>query len=199
MVVFAGDNGPEEVQLWRGTPGYWEGSLFAGGEGNLRTPCIARWPGRITAGQVSDDIMHVTDWFTTLLQAAGVAVPGDRAIDGINQLSWLGGQDPSSQRDDYLYWMGPELYGVKWRNFKLAFVTQTYSTDPVGKLSSPRIINLIADPQEREPFNLPYLHSWTVTHFNRLLADYQPASNASHPCPQAHPWISSHLSNTTGR
>jgi hypothetical protein len=40
LVVFAGDNGPEEVVLWRGTPGYWEGSYFAGGEGNLRTPCI---------------------------------------------------------------------------------------------------------------------------------------------------------------
>src|SRR5581483_11525640 len=30
LVVFAGDNGPEEVLLWRGTPGYWEGSYFAG-------------------------------------------------------------------------------------------------------------------------------------------------------------------------
>ena len=28
LVVFAGDNGPEEVQTWRGTPGYWEGSSF---------------------------------------------------------------------------------------------------------------------------------------------------------------------------
>jgi arylsulfatase A-like enzyme len=74
VVVFAGDNGPEEVLLWRGTPGYWEGSYFAGGEGNLRTPCIVRWPGRIRAGRVSDDIMHVTDWFTTLLRAAGAAV-----------------------------------------------------------------------------------------------------------------------------
>jgi arylsulfatase A-like enzyme len=37
IVVFAGDNGPEDVLLWRGTPGYWEGSYFAGGEGNLRT------------------------------------------------------------------------------------------------------------------------------------------------------------------
>jgi arylsulfatase A-like enzyme len=42
LVVFAGDNGPEEVLLWRGTPGYWEGSYFSGSEGNLRTPCIAR-------------------------------------------------------------------------------------------------------------------------------------------------------------
>jgi arylsulfatase A-like enzyme len=43
LVVFAGDNGPEDVLLWRGTPGYWEGSYFAGGEGNLRTPCLVRW------------------------------------------------------------------------------------------------------------------------------------------------------------
>jgi hypothetical protein len=69
--------------------------------------------------------------------------------------------------------MGPELYGVKWRNFKLALAVQKYSTDPVGKLPSPRIINLVADPQEREPLHLPYLHSWTAFHFNRLLAGYR--------------------------
>ena len=49
LVVFAGDNGPEDTLLWRGSPGYWEGSYFAGGEGNLRTPCIARWPGQVSA------------------------------------------------------------------------------------------------------------------------------------------------------
>ena len=173
LVVFAGDNGPEEVMLWRGTPGYWEGSYFAGGEGNLRTPCIARWPGHITAAQVSNDIMHITDWFTTLLAAAGVEPPQDRVIDGIDQLGWLTGEDQESHRDGYIYWMGAEMYGVKWRNFKLVLVSQKYSTDPVAKLSSPRIVNLVTDPQEREPLNQPHLHSWTVSHFNRLLADYR--------------------------
>jgi arylsulfatase len=103
--------------------------------------------------------MHVMDWFTTLVRAAGAEEPADRVIDGVNQLAWLSGQRSSSLRDGYLYWMGPELYGVKWRNFKLAYVAQQYSTDPVGKLSSPRIINLVADPQEREPLDLPYMHS----------------------------------------
>jgi arylsulfatase A-like enzyme len=89
LVVFAGDNGPEELQPWRGSPGYWEGSYFAGGEGNLRTPCIARWPGHIPAGRISNDIMHVTDWFATLLGATGIEVPADRVVDGIDQMSWL--------------------------------------------------------------------------------------------------------------
>jgi arylsulfatase len=173
LVVFAGDNGPEEVLLWRGTPGYWQGSYFAGGEGNLRTPCIARWPGHIAAGEVSNDIMHVTDWFTTVLSAAGIEVPSDRQIDGIDQLPWLTGSLSSSLRDGYLYWMGAELYGVKWRNFKLAFTAQKYGQDPVDRLASPRIINLVTDPQEREALDLPHLHSWTVSHFTRLLGAFQ--------------------------
>jgi len=78
-----------------------------------------------------------------------------------DKLDWLTGDVSSSRRDGYVYWMGPEIYGVKWRNFKLALAVQKYSTDPVGKLPSPRIINLVADPQEREPMHLPYLHSWT--------------------------------------
>ena len=49
LVVFAGDNGPEDVLLWRGSPGYWEGSYFAGGEGNLRPvhrPLARPYPAR---------------------------------------------------------------------------------------------------------------------------------------------------------
>jgi hypothetical protein len=84
--------------------------------------------------------------------------------------------------------VGPEIYGVKWRNFKLALVLQKYSTDPVGKLPSPRIINLITDPQEREPLDLPYLHSWTATHFNRLLGEYQASIKREAPVPAGAPW-----------
>ncbi|WP_293401350.1 sulfatase-like hydrolase/transferase [Phenylobacterium sp.] len=180
LVVFAGDNGPEEVLLWRGSPGYWQGSYFAGGEGNLRTPCIARWPGRIPEGGVSDEIMHVTDWFTTLLRAAGLEPPDDRVIDGLNQLDWLTGKNPASAREGYIYWMGQEIYGAKWRNFKLIMVAQKYLTDAPTKLATPHLINLTVDPQEREPNSLPYLHTWTVGHFNRLLADHA-ASVAREP------------------
>jgi arylsulfatase A-like enzyme len=173
IVVFAGDNGPEEVQLWRGSPGYWEGSYFAGGEGTLRTPCIVRWPGQVEPGRTSNEIMHVTDWFTTLIRAAGVSPPSDRVIDGIDQLDWLTGRQDGSARDGLIYWMGPEMYGVKWRDFKLVLVVQKYMTGPGQRLATPHIINLIIDPQEREPVSLPYLHSWTATHFNRIIAEFQ--------------------------
>jgi arylsulfatase len=173
LVVFASDNGPEDVLLWRGTPGYWRGSYFAGGEGNLRAPCIARWPGKVVAGLASDDIMHVTDWFTTILHAAGLREPTDRVIDGVDQMPWLTGVQADSARDGYIYWMGKEMYGVKWRHFKLVLVDQLHMHDPAGRLPTPRIINLITDPQEREAISLPHLHSWTTAHFGRIINDFR--------------------------
>jgi arylsulfatase len=173
LVVFAGDNGPEEVLLWRGSPGYWEGSYFAGGEGNLRTPCIVRWPGRVPAGRSSNDIMHVTDWFTTLLHAAGLQEPQDRQIDGMNQLDWLCGKTEASKREGYLYWMGPQLYGAKWRNFKLVLKDQRYMFDPVETLPLPRLVNLTTDPQERERISLPHLHTWAAYHLNHIIGAFQ--------------------------
>jgi arylsulfatase len=173
LVVFAGDNGPEEVLLWRGSPGYFEGSYFAGGEGNLRTPCIVRWPGRVPAGAVSNDIMHVTDWFTTILRAAGLPKPDDRVIDGVDQLDWLTGREKASKREGYVYWMGREMYGAKWQNFKLVLVEQRYLSDSAAKLPTPRLINLITDPQEREPISLPHLHTWAAHHLNRIIDEFE--------------------------
>jgi len=173
IVVFAGDNGPEDILLWRGTPGYWEGSYFAGGEGNLRTPCIVRWPGHTRVGEASDDIMHVTDWFTTLLQAAGIDPPADRVIDGVDQLDWLTGQADSSARDGYVYWMGSQIYGAKWRNFKLSLIAQVHEMDAPQRLAVPRLTNLVTDPQEREAVALPHLHTWAATHLNRVLTTFE--------------------------
>jgi arylsulfatase len=173
LVVFAGDNGPEDVLLWRGSPGYFEGSYFAGGEGNLRTPCIVGWPGHVQGGVVSNDIMHITDWFTTIVHAAGLSTPGDRVIDGVDQLDWLTGKAPSSRREGYVYWMGREMYGAKWRDFKLVLVEQRYLSDSARPLPTPRIINLITDPQEREALSLPHLHTWAAHHFNRIIGDFE--------------------------
>jgi len=173
LVVFAGDNGPEDVLLWRGTPGYWEGSYFAGGEGNLRTPCIVRWPGRVAPARSSDEIMHVVDWFTTILRVAGTAAPDDRVIDGIDQLEWLTGATGESARDGYIYWMGSRMYGVKWRNFKLVLIAQMQEQDAPARLATPRLINLTTDPQEREPIPLPHLHTWVATHLNRIIGEFE--------------------------
>lgn len=173
IVVFAGDNGNEELLLHRGTAGFFEGSYFTGMEAALRTPCIARWPGKIAAGRKSDQIVHITDWFVTLAAMAGLPVPDDRMIDGVDQTPFLSGEQEHSNREGFIYWNGDKLYGVKWQNFKLVLVEQKYFTDPALPLGSPHIINLMTDPKEREPYNQVYYHSWTMAHFGRLLKQFQ--------------------------
>ena len=173
IIVFAGDNGNEEMLLNRGTSGFFEGSYFTGMEASLRTPCIARWPGKIAAGRKSNEIMHITDWFTTLLTMAGLPVPSDRVIDGKDQSSFLYGKQEKSNREGFPYWNGDKLYGVKWQNFKMVLMQQKYFTDPALPLAMPHIINLLTDPKEREPYNHVYLHTWTFAHFGRLMKEFQ--------------------------
>ena len=72
-------------------------------EGGIRTPCIIRWPGRIPAGRVSNEIVHEVDLFPTLAAAVGATVPTDRAIDGVNQLPFLEGKQAKSNRDTVLF------------------------------------------------------------------------------------------------
>ncbi len=172
IVVFAGDNGNEEMILHRGTAGFFEGSYFTGMEASLRTPCIARWPGKIAAGRQSNEIVHITDWFTTLLKMTDLPVPLDRVIDGKDQSPFLSGKQEKSNREGFLYWNGEKLYGVKWQHFKLVLVEQKYLTDPALPLGFPHIINLVTDPKEREPFNPVYLHTWTLAHFGRLMKEF---------------------------
>lgn len=180
VVVFAGDNGPEDALLWRGTAGYWEGSYFTGMEGSLRTPCLIRWPEQVTPGRVSNEIVHITDMFTTLITWAGGKVPTDRVIDGVDQSRFFRGEQDQSNREGFLFWNGDQLYGVKWQNFKTSFFDQRNFFDPSPPYANPRLTNLLADPKEREPVDYPYLHTWVYAHINRLLGEYR-ASVAREP------------------
>lgn len=173
IVVFSGDNGPEELAPWRGTAGYFEGSYFTGMEGSLRTPALVRYPGYVPVEQKSNEIVHVTDMFTTLLLWAGLDVPKDRVIDGVDQRAFFEGKQKTSQRDGFPFWLGSELYGVKWHNFKLVLVKQKTLTDPALPLPNPHLINLDTDPKEREPLDYPYLHTWVLEHVAKILGDYE--------------------------
>jgi arylsulfatase A-like enzyme len=173
IVVFSGDNGPEEMEPWRGTAGFFEGSYFTGMEGSLRTPCIIRYPGRVPAGRESNEVVHITDMFTTLVRWSGAEIPTDRVIDGIDQRAFFEGKQDTSNREGFPFWMGETLFGVKWKNFKVVFQQQKYLSDPALRLSTPHIINLLADPKERKPYNYPYLHTWVFAHVGKIMQDYQ--------------------------
>jgi arylsulfatase len=68
--------------------------------------------------------------------------------------------------------MSDILYGVKWRNFKLAFYKQKQLSDPALKLPTPALINLTVDPKEEKAFDQPYLHTWVAAHAGKILLEF---------------------------
>ena len=179
VVIYTSDNGAEDVLPWRGWTGPWGGSYFTAMEGCLRVPFIARWPGRIPAGTVSNEICHATDLFTTLASLAGADLPADRPIDGVDLLGFLTGERGESGRDHVLGFVGDELHAVKWRNWKLHFVWQEYMLDPPVRLTIPRAFNLFDDPRERHDIFLPS-NTWLQRPVMARVAEFR-ASTERHP------------------
>jgi arylsulfatase len=187
VVVFAGDNGPEEKLLWRGTPGPFDGSYFTASEGGLRTPCLIRWPGRVAQERISNEMVHQVDMFPTLLRWAGAAVPDDREIDGIDQRAFFAGQTEASSREGCIVWVRDVVHAVKWRNFKVVRVRQKYFSEEAHVLTTQDVVNLEVDPHEREPHNQQYLHSWVPFHTRRLEREFQASLLREEPIPVGAP------------
>jgi arylsulfatase len=148
LFIFASDNGPEFRRPWRGTAGPWSGTYHTAMEGGLRVPLIVKWPGYIDKARVSDDIVHVTDLFTTLIEIAGAELPTDRPIDGLSQLSWWKGLVEKSAREGFLFYIKTELRAVKWRHWKLHFVFESEPNSGTLHLETPWLFNIKRDPKE---------------------------------------------------
>jgi hypothetical protein len=157
--------------------------------------------GAHAAGKASDEIMHVTDSFTTILHAAGVSEPSDRVIDGVDQLDWLCGEQDASARDGYIFWMGPEVYGVKWRNFKLALVEQKYSTDPVGKLPARGSSTWSLTPKSanRSPCLTSTPGRWRISTGSSANSKAAPSANQTIPAGAPLPFVPSAIETSLPR
>jgi len=168
IVIFTADNGPEalspgETSLTvetaiHGTAGPWRSTLFTGYEGALRVPFAIRWPDRIAPGGVSDEIVHAMDLFPTLATIAGGEVPTDRVIDGIDVTDFFVGESQNSGRDGFIVYMGNDVFGVKWQNWKLHFKEQRGWNGVLREYTMPRVYNLMNDPQEID--NVLFPHTW---------------------------------------
>ena len=148
IVFWCADNGAEGRRPWRGSSGPWSGFYNSVMEGGIRTPCLVRWPGRIPAGGVTNELVHEIDFFPTLAAAVGAdIVPKDRAIDGVNQLPFFEGKQQKSNRDSVLLHANAQLRAVKWHDWKLHYV---YAPEAGGPAQPPlmRLFDLLSDPKE---------------------------------------------------
>jgi len=123
VIIVMADNGP--FTQYKGLSGM-DDRIYRGGkadhlEGGVRVNAYVKWQGMIEPGSYAEDIIHVSDLFTTMARLGGATdgIPRDRIIDGVDQTGiFLLGE--SHGRRDYVHiYEGPVLKSIVKMNYKM--------------------------------------------------------------------------------
>ena len=189
IVVYSTDNGPHE-NTWpdAGTTPF-RSEKNTNWEGAFRIPQIVRWPGKIAAGAVSNDIIQHHDWLPTFLAAAGDTEIIDKLkqghqvgdvtfkvhIDGYNLLPYLTGEVDESPRKGLIYFSDDgDCLAIRVGNWKVVFMEQRATgtlriwAEPFVPLRVPKLFNLRTDPYEHADVTSNTYYDWML---RRVLPD----------------------------
>lgn len=183
VVFYSTDNGPH-MNTWPDagmTP--FRGEKNTNWEGAWRVPAMVRWPGKIEAGEISNEIMHHMDWLPTFLAIAGednikqklltryeaIGRSYKVHLDGYNFLPFLTGETETAPRDEIFYFSDDgDLTSLRYRDWKLVFLEQrVYTTlqawaEPFTELRLPLMFNLRRDPYERSQLTSNTYYDWMI-------------------------------------
>lgn len=185
IVVYSTDNGVH-MNTWPDagmTP--FRNEKNSSWEGAFRVPALVRWPNKIDAGIVLNDIFSHGDWFPTFLAAAGAPDICEELregkdlngteykvhLDGYNQLRYLTGEADRSARDHFFYVSDEgDLMALRFSNWKILFLEQRAEgtlrvwAEPFTELRVPKIFNLRTDPFERADITSNTYYDWLLSH-----------------------------------
>ena len=185
IVIYSTDNGPHMNTWPDGGMTPFRSEKDTNWEGAFRVPEIVRWPGKIEAGSISNEIIQHHDWLPTLLAAAGDPdiveklksghQAGDKHfrvhIDGYNLLPYLTGEVDTSPRQGLIYFSDDgDLLALRAHNWKVVFVEQRCPgtmqiwAEPFTVLRVPKLFNLRTDPYERADVTSNTYWDWFVDH-----------------------------------
>lgn len=185
IVIYSTDNGPH-MNTWPDagmTP--FRGEKNSNWEGAYRVPAMIRWPGKIKADSVSNDIISHMDWFPTLIAAAGDPDIGDKLkeghkignmtykvhLDGYNFLPYLKGKETKGPREEFFYFSDDgDLQALRYDNWKVVFAQQRAQGtmlvwgEPLVNTRIPWLFNLRTDPYERASITSNTYWDWWMDH-----------------------------------
>jgi arylsulfatase A-like enzyme len=191
IVIYSTDNGPHE-NTWpdAGTTPF-RSEKNTNWEGAFRVPEVIRWPGKIAAGSVSNDIVQHHDWLPTILAAAGEPdivdklkaghEVGDRTfkvhIDGYDLLPYLTGEVDRSPRQGMVYFSDDgDVLALRFDNWKVVFMEQRCRgtlqvwAEPFVPLRVPKMFNLRTDPFEHADITSNSYWEWLIQNAYLVLA-----------------------------
>ncbi len=190
IVMYSTDNGPHKNTWPDAAVNPFRGEKNTNWEGGWRVPAMVRWPGKIPAGMVSNEIFSGMDWMPTFLAAAGNDKVKDQLLkgysangrnfkvhlDGYNMLPYLTGKEKEGRRSEIFYFSDDgDLTALRYDDWKLIFMEQkTPGTlavwaDPFVPLRVPLIFNLRRDPYEFAQITSNTYYDWLVDHLFLLV------------------------------
>ncbi len=185
FVMYSTDNGPHMNSWPDGAMTPFRSEKNTNWEGAYRVPCMVRWPGKIKAGSVSNQILSHLDWSPTLLAVAGDAGISEKLLkghkigdttykvhlDGYNLVPYLTGQADKSPRQSFLYCNDDsQVTALRYDNWKLVFMEQRVPgtlriwAEPFVALRFPKLFNLRTDPYERADITSNTYYDWVLDH-----------------------------------
>ena len=166
LLVVMGDNGHfTKYSPQSGfTPMIFRGGKTYTSEGGVRVDAFARWPGMIGEHEIVNDIVHVSDLFTSIARFAGATdnIPTDRIIDGVDQTAlMLEGETHGSRDHDFIY-SGNSLKAVVKEQYKL-------NVPGAGENAiAANFYDLFRDTREEYPLSTE-IGAWAGAEFVRII------------------------------
>jgi arylsulfatase A-like enzyme len=190
IVFYSTDNGPH-MNSWpdAGTTPF-RGEKNTNWEGAYRVPAMVRWPGKIEASSVSNEIMHHMDWLPTFAAIAGEDKVKEKLLkgytangkkfknhlDGYNFLPYLTGKTEKAPREEIFYFTDDgDLSALRYNSWKVVFLEQRVQgtlqiwAEPFVELRVPKIFNLRMDPYENADITSNTYYDWLIDHAYMLV------------------------------
>ena len=147
LILFASDNGGPRGPGGGSDNDPWRGGKGSDYEGGVRVAALAAWTGHIPAGSRVDAMLHVVDWYPTLLRLAGASLDQPLPLDGRDAWPAIAQAGPAP-RDEVLIDVAPTGGALRRGDWKL--VARGALPERVPGSARLELYDLARDPAERE-------------------------------------------------
>ncbi len=185
FVMYSTDNGPHKNTWPDAATSPFRNEKNSTWEGAFRVPAMVRWPGKVEAGSVNNEIVHHMDWFPTFLAMAGNETVKEDLLkgvrnrtmgrnykvhlDGYNILPMITGETDTSPRKEIFYFTDVgDLAALRYDKWKLVFAemraqgTLQIWLEEFTVLRTPKLYDLRTDPFEEASRTSNTYYDWLI-------------------------------------
>lgn len=187
LLVFTSDNGAhwtpdDKAKFAHRANANWRGMKADIHDAGHRIPFLARWPGKIAAGSVSDATGCLTDLMATAADIVGQKLPDNAGEDSFSLLPAFAGK--KGTREAVVHHSSEGMFSIRQGEWKLCLglgsggFSLPRHADPKPGEAPGQLYNLVKDPTEAD--NIYLKHPDVVQRLTALLDKYK-ADGRSRP------------------